>query len=196
MGLHLKQITPPISESLLPLLSRQFPTLGRLWDNHTFLHQDAMLTQKLRKLRDNDISTDGSPDFLKVLEEKLVFGKQRKETLSFGLKSVLVKEADALFNQLFENQGLAGSTMETIGSSCQFLANHGLPPAIFHTLHTRNENKYFLVIPSHSHCFLVGQTSDFLPEKQYISDRDLMLLSQSGTQCSVFSNPKMSLKRA
>ena len=133
---------------------------------------------------------DSPEGLIRTIEEDFICQESLKPMTSNRLACRMRQHANSLLNRLLTGPGLYNSRLETIASVSQFLAGHGIHPAVVHQLRSPSgRTRNIMIIPAQDGAFLITHYNP--PFRHYVSDYDAMVLSHAGIPCREFTTCHM-----
>ena len=172
-----------------PLIN-QFPTLRQRWNKLEILDSGSPAAEWFIQLCYCAGELDGSRSVVRTIEKDFTWQQSLKPMTRTRLANTLCQHADALLSRLLTGSRLFDSSLETVASVCQFLAGHGVHPAVVHQLRSPSGRcRNIMVIPAQDGLFLITHFNP--PTRHYVPDFDAMVLSHAGITCREFTTSHM-----
>lgn len=167
-------------------LMNQFPSLRQRWNKPEMLTSDSPASRHFMKFCHSTDELDNPEGLIRTIEEDFTWQESLKPMTRNRLANKMRQHADSLLNRLLTGSELLNSRLETIASVCQFLAGHGVHPAVVHRLRSPSgRSRNIMIIPAQDGAFLI---THFTPHfRHYVSDYDAMVLSHAGIPCREFT---------
>ena len=185
----LGDVVPPlldqVPERIRNTLLHQFPTLKRRWDKPDILGPESLAAAKFVQVCHDAGSGDPPLDLVRTIVQDFTWQQPLKAMTRVSLANTLCQHAVTLLGRLFNGPGLFPFSLETVASVCQFLAGHGIHPAIIHQLTSPSgRRRNIMMIPAQDGFFLI--THHIPCVRHHIPDYDLMVLGHAGITCREF----------
>ena len=171
-------------------LMNQFPGLRQGWNKPELLTSDSPAARHFMQFCHSTDELDSPEGLIRTIEEDFTWHESLKPMTRNKLASRMRQHANSLLSRLFTGPGLFNSRLETIASVSQFLAGHGVHPAVVHHIRSPSgRSRNIMVIPAQDGVFLI---THFNPRfRHYVSDYDAMVLSHAGIPCREFTTCHM-----
>ena len=171
-------------------LMNQFPGLRQRWNKPELLTSDSPAARHFLQFCHGTGKLESPDGLIRTIEADFIWQESLKPMTGDKLARRMRQHANNLLSRLLTGPGLFNSRLETIASVCQFLAGHGVHPAIVHQLKSPSgRSRNIMIIPAQDGAFLI---THFTPHfRHYVSDYDAMVLSHAGIPCREFTTCHM-----
>ena len=183
------EVVPPlldqVPERIRNTLLNQFPTLKRRWDKPDILGPESRAAAQFMQICHDPGCGDPPLDLVRTIEQDFTWQQPLKAMTRISLANTLCQHATTLLGRLFNGPALFHASLETVASVCQFLAGHGVHPAIVHQVTSPSgRRRNLMMIPAQDGFFLITHHIPFV--RHHIPDHDLMVLGHAGVTCREF----------